>query len=83
MIREERSILRNRLADIQITDSFWSYYQDLVRNVVLPYQWEALNDRIPDAEPSGAISNFKSHMAIPEHHEFPCDIVKEKHLCID
>lgn len=25
----------------------------------LPYQWEALNDRIPDATKSGAVNNFR------------------------
>ena len=34
-------------------------YVNLVRDVVVPYQWEALNDRIPDAEPSSAVRNFK------------------------
>ncbi len=31
----------------------------LVRDVVIPYQWEALNDRIPGAERSGTIHNFQ------------------------
>ncbi len=31
----------------------------LVREVVIPYQWEALNDRVPGAEPSGCVHNFK------------------------
>jgi uncharacterized protein len=44
---------------VKITDPFWSKYADLVRNVVIPYQYEALHDRIPDAEPSHAISNFE------------------------
>ncbi|MBA9085514.1 hypothetical protein FHR92_001980 [Fontibacillus solani] len=43
----------------KIQDPFWSEYIRLVREVVVPYQWEALNDRIPEAEPSHAISNFK------------------------
>jgi DUF1680 family protein len=30
-----------------------------IRTQVLPYQWEALNDRVPGAEPSCAIRNFK------------------------
>ncbi len=42
-----------------IKDSFWSEYQKLVREVVLPYQKDALNDNIPGAEPSHAIKNFK------------------------
>ncbi|GGH11845.1 glycoside hydrolase family 127 protein [Paenibacillus segetis] len=43
----------------QIQDPFWSEYIRLVREVVVPYQWEALNDRVPEAEPSRAITNFK------------------------
>lgn len=43
----------------QIQDPFWSEYIRLVREVMVPYQWEALNDRIPGAEPSHAIHNFK------------------------
>lgn len=30
-----------------------------MRGTVLPYQWEALNDRVADAEPSFAIRNFR------------------------
>ena len=47
------------LKNIKITDSIWSYYRNLTKNVVIPYQWEALNDRIEDASPSGCINNFK------------------------
>ncbi|MNO17869.1 Non-reducing end beta-L-arabinofuranosidase [compost metagenome] len=43
----------------KILDPFWSEYIRLVREVVVPYQWEALNDRVPEAEPSHAIANFK------------------------
>ncbi|WP_336758794.1 glycoside hydrolase family 127 protein [Paenibacillus sp. USHLN196] len=43
----------------KIKDPFWSHYVDLVRTVVVPYQWEALNDRIEGAEPSRAIHNFR------------------------
>jgi len=42
-----------------INDSFWSEYQKLIWDVVLPYQKDALNDNIPGAEPSHAIENFK------------------------
>ena len=45
--------------ECEIKDSFWSYYIDLVRDKVIPYQWEILNDRIEDAEPSHAIDNFR------------------------
>lgn len=39
------------LKNVKIKDNFWSKYAKLVRDVVIPYQWEALNDRVPDAEP--------------------------------
>ena len=42
-----------------ITGGFWQKYLELVRDAVIPYQWEALNDRIPDAEKSYAIENYK------------------------
>lgn len=42
-----------------ITDTFWSAYIRLVRDVVIPYQWEALNDRVPEAEPSHAVRNYE------------------------
>ena len=44
---------------VRIRDDFWSYYIGLVRDVVVPYQWEALNDRVESAEPSGAVRNFR------------------------
>ncbi|XID95563.1 glycoside hydrolase family 127 protein [Paenibacillaceae bacterium WGS1546] len=47
------------LRNVSIEDEFWSEYIRLVRHVVVPYQWEALNDRIPEAERSHAVRNFK------------------------
>ncbi|XID90297.1 glycoside hydrolase family 127 protein [Paenibacillaceae bacterium WGS1546] len=47
------------VGDVRIEDGFWDSYTELVRKTVIPYQWEALNDRIPDAEPSYAIRNFR------------------------
>lgn len=44
---------------MKINDKFWNNYQELVRTKVIPYQWEALNDRIEGAEPSYCIANFK------------------------
>ncbi|WP_308638278.1 glycoside hydrolase family 127 protein [Paenibacillus silvisoli] len=45
--------------EVRVRDGFWDTFADLVRETVIPYQWEALNDRIPDAEPSYAIRNFR------------------------
>lgn len=44
---------------IAIHDPFWSKHVDLVRKEVIPYQWEAMNDRIPDAESSHCLENFR------------------------
>jgi DUF1680 family protein len=44
---------------LTISGSFWTRYIELIRTEVIPYQWEALNDRIPDAAPSYAIYNLK------------------------
>lgn len=46
------------LKKIKIQDSFWSKHVDLVRKEIIPYQWDAMNDRIPDAEPSHSVDNF-------------------------
>ena len=47
------------LKKISIQDLFWSKHVDLVRKAIIPYQWEAMNDRIPDAESSHCLENFK------------------------
>lgn len=47
------------LNQIAIKDKFWKDYMELVRNHVIPYQWEALNDRIENADPSYCIQNFR------------------------
>lgn len=47
------------LRDIHIDDTYWNRYIRLVPDVIIPYQWEVLNDRVPDAAPSHCIQNFK------------------------
>lgn len=47
------------IKNVRIGNSFLGNYCDLVRNTVLPYQWEILNDRIKGKEPSHAVLNFK------------------------
>ena len=47
------------LKSVQVTDGFWHAVQETVRKEVIPYQWEALNDRVPGAEPSYCIHNFR------------------------
>ncbi len=48
------------LKQVEITDAFWGREQELVRREVIPYQWEALNDRVPGAAPSYCMQNFKT-----------------------
>lgn len=45
--------------NVSITGGFWKAKQDLVAEQVLPYQWKALNDEIPGAEPSHSVENFR------------------------
>ncbi|WP_070000399.1 glycoside hydrolase family 127 protein [Cellulosilyticum sp. I15G10I2] len=47
------------LRAININDSFWKKFLLIAREHVIPYQWEALNDRIEGAEPSYCMRNFK------------------------
>jgi hypothetical protein len=47
------------LKDIHITDEFWNKEMELVRKEVIPYQWEALNDRVEGAAPRYCMRNFK------------------------
>ncbi|WP_150268699.1 glycoside hydrolase family 127 protein [Paenibacillus tepidiphilus] len=42
-----------------VRDGFWNKYIALVQDVVIPYQYEALHDRVPEAAPSYAIANFE------------------------
>ena len=43
----------------RIESGFWNRYIGVIRNGVIPYQWDILNDRREDAEPSHAIDNFR------------------------
>mgnify|MGYP000763094849 CR=1 FL=1 len=47
------------LKDIKIEDPFWGHMQELVTDVVIPFQEGVLNDRQPGVEKSHAIENFK------------------------
>ena len=47
------------LPKIRFERGFLAGRAQLVRDVVIPFQWEALNDRVPGAERSGTVSNFQ------------------------
>ena len=36
------------LNKIKISDQFWNRYIHLVKDVLIPYQWDILNDRLPE-----------------------------------
>ena len=59
--------LSNQLSlnQVGIHSPYWEPYRKLVKAVVLPYQWEVLNDRIPEAEPSRVIKNTGGIGAFP------------------
>ncbi|MCL1988552.1 MAG: glycoside hydrolase family 127 protein [Firmicutes bacterium] len=46
------------LKNAKITGNFWQNFMELIRTQVVPYQWEALNDRVENAEPSYCMHNF-------------------------
>ncbi|MFR6065588.1 MAG: glycoside hydrolase family 127 protein [Eubacterium sp.] len=45
--------------NVEITDKFWKEKQLLIKNEVIPYQYELLCDNVEGAEKSHCISNFK------------------------
>lgn len=47
------------ITGMRVTDRFFAQRMELVRTQMLPYQWEALNDRLEDTEPSHCIENFR------------------------
>ena len=48
-----------QLNHVKITDSFWKPRQELVRDVMIPYQYRVMNDEIEGGEPSHALENFR------------------------
>ena len=45
--------------EAKITGRFWKDFMDKILKQIIPYQWEALNDRIEGAEPSFSMRNFR------------------------
>ncbi len=53
-------------------DSFFGHFMDLVREHVIPYQWETLNDRVEGAAPSHCIENFRIAAGEAEGEFYGC-----------
>ncbi len=54
------------LKQTKCQDKFWSPYQKLVVETVIPYQEKILNDEIPGAEKSHALANFRIAAGLEE-----------------
>lgn len=53
------SIKLPELGQVKINDALWSRYTDMVADIIVPYQWDILNDRVPDAVASHCLDNFR------------------------
>lgn len=47
------------LKQIRIRDEFWSKHMKLVKDTILPYQWAAINNKIPGIELSNSLENYR------------------------
>ena len=56
------------LRRMQITDKFWKNEMELVRTEVIPYQWNALNDKVEGASPKAP--NTHSFRKRSYHHPY-------------
>lgn len=57
---------------IELRDQFWSKYENLIREVAIPYQWDALNDKADSKQPSHAIKNFKIAAGLEKGEFYGC-----------
>lgn len=55
----ETKLYNASLKNIRTNDVFWSTYTDLVGNVILPFQWDLINDKVNNAPKSYCIHNFR------------------------
>lgn len=66
------------LKNVKVRDNFWKQEMELVRKEVIPYQWEALNDRVEGAAPSFCMRNFKVAGKITKARKEQGESYKEK-----
>jgi hypothetical protein len=59
MEKNQNKLQDINLKNVKLNSGLLADKNKLVREVVIPYQWQALNDELSDAEPSHAIENFK------------------------
>ena len=56
---EQNKLQNVALNQIHIQDEFWNKYVNLVDDVIIPFQWELINDNVEGAEKSYCIRNFR------------------------
>jgi len=56
---ENMKLTNVHLKNIKFNDPFWNRYIDLVDDVILPFQWELINDNVEGAEKSYCMKNFR------------------------
>ena len=56
---DEKRLQNIPLRNIHIHDQFWDKYIGLVESVILPFEWDLINDRVPGAEKSYCMQNFR------------------------
>lgn len=67
MIPERDEVLYDfPLSGLRVDDEFWNRYTSLVTKEIIPYQYRALNDLQPDAEPSYSVKNFRVAAGLEE-----------------
>lgn len=52
--------MQTMIKHFQMKDTFWTRYEHLIKDTVIPYQEKALHDEIPGAEKSHAVANFQA-----------------------
>jgi len=67
------------LGRLKVTDAFWKKEIELVRDTVIPYQWEALNDRVFGADPSYCMHNYKVAGRINQRRKQEVNYVQPVH----
>lgn len=58
-----------KIEQVRINDKLWSHYTDMVADVIVPYQWKILNDRVPGAAPADGNWNI----LVPHDDDFVQD----------
>lgn len=58
-VRNTNKLKAISIKDIKFNAGFWAEKLQLVKDVVIPYQWQALNDQVPGVEPSHTVEHFR------------------------